>query len=247
MRPTVRLFAAVKAGAGRYLEPGNPTGLTGLFTHPSPRSTLLYLYHSTLDKLQSFPDHSVYRQSAEALTNHRKRIIEEIKPAGLEEWQQRAKEKIEEYPHLFRQGESQHVYQEAGKVGFVETKEVPTEFGGEPLEWDGEKGQPSREGGHDEDGRSYNARELMRKQEDTTTVEWEPEPSLDAAQIDDAEQKIGAGLIEEVIQVAEGELKLADTMLEHKVWEDLEEKPLPEQWQYFSRDQHTRGTQEPPK
>ncbi len=36
--------------------------------------------------------------------------------------------------------------------------------------------------------------------------------------ISDAETQIGAGLIEEVIQVAEGELKLVDTMIESKVY-----------------------------
>ena len=35
--------------------------------------------------------------------------------------------------------------------------------------------------------------------------------------IAEIENKIGAGLIEEVIQVAEGELKLIDTMTEAKV------------------------------
>ena len=35
--------------------------------------------------------------------------------------------------------------------------------------------------------------------------------------INDAETQIGAGLIEEVILVAESELKLIDTMLESKV------------------------------
>ena len=35
--------------------------------------------------------------------------------------------------------------------------------------------------------------------------------------ISDMENQIGAGLIEEVIQVAEGELKLVDTMVEAKV------------------------------
>jgi NADH dehydrogenase (ubiquinone) 1 alpha subcomplex subunit 5 len=34
----------------------------------------------------------------------------------------------------------------------------------------------------------------------------------------DVENKIGAGLIEEVIQVAEGELKLADILLQAKVY-----------------------------
>lgn len=34
--------------------------------------------------------------------------------------------------------------------------------------------------------------------------------------IEELENKIGAGLIEEVIQVAEGELKLVDTMVQSK-------------------------------
>ncbi len=36
--------------------------------------------------------------------------------------------------------------------------------------------------------------------------------------INEMENRIGAGLIEEVIQVAEGELKLLDTMLESKMY-----------------------------
>lgn len=36
--------------------------------------------------------------------------------------------------------------------------------------------------------------------------------------IEEIESKIGAGLIEEVIQVAEGELRLADIMLQSKVY-----------------------------
>ena len=89
--------------------------------------------------------------------------------------------------------------------------------------------------------------------------------------ISDAENQIGGGLIEEVIQVAEGELKLVETMAEHQVyvtplvsiqpqgllapyisetdvrrrWEELEEKPPQGRWDYFARDQHTPGTQEP--
>lgn len=29
-------------------------------------------------------------------------------------------------------------------------------------------------------------------------------------------------------------------------WEDLEDKATEGQWEYFARDQHTPGTQEPP-
>lgn len=73
--------------------------------------------------------------------------------------------------------------------------------------------------------------------------------------------------------MAEGELKLVEIMAESKVyvsrpvsfqatdgvilftylnadfqrrWEELEEKPPQGQWDYFARDQHTPGTQEPP-
>jgi len=97
MRPTIRLLAQ----AARYLEAGSPTGLTGLLTHPSPRSTLLHTYNSTLDKLKEFPEHSVYRQSVEGLTKHRLNIIEGVKPEGLEAWQERVKETVEKHPEAF--------------------------------------------------------------------------------------------------------------------------------------------------
>ncbi|KAL8896946.1 MAG: hypothetical protein Q9207_007466, partial [Kuettlingeria erythrocarpa] len=53
---TRRLLAAVKPE--RFLTPGNPTGLTGLLTHPAPRTQLLYLYSATLAKLARLPAHS---------------------------------------------------------------------------------------------------------------------------------------------------------------------------------------------
>ena len=40
---------------------------------------------------------------------------------------------------------------------------------------------------------------------------------MGACRIRDVETQIGGGLIEEVIQVAEGELKLVDTLAEAKV------------------------------
>lgn len=40
---------------------------------------------------------------------------------------------------------------------------------------------------------------------------------VDLSRIEELENKIGAGLIEEVIEVAEGELALVDTMVESKV------------------------------
>ena len=41
---------------------------------------------------------------------------------------------------------------------------------------------------------------------------------MKVCRISEAEEQIGGGLLEEVIQVAEGELKLVDTMLESRVY-----------------------------
>jgi NADH dehydrogenase (ubiquinone) 1 alpha subcomplex subunit 5 len=57
------------------------------------------------------------------------------------------------------------------------------------------------------------------------------------------EQEIQAGLIEEIILVAEFETALVDTMYKSKVWEDLEESPNQGQWAYYERDTHTPKTQ----
>ena len=280
MRNTLRLLAVVKPG--RYLEAGNPTGLTGLFTHAAPRSTLLYTYGAILDKLKAFPEHSVYRQSTEALTKHRMKIIESIKPEGYDEWEKRATEKMEKYPEVFQPG-GYYDHQSVGGQDFVTVQEQEDEdderASVDPMYKPAEVALFNRVG----------------RPEYLKAVTWEPEPPLEASQyvrrldllvficlaqdtnafihrISDAEQQIGGGLIEEVIQVAEGELKLVETMAESQVyvsgllairlkgvifssgplltvqrrWDELEEKPLPGQWDYFARDQHTPGTQEPP-
>jgi NADH dehydrogenase (ubiquinone) 1 alpha subcomplex subunit 5 len=57
------------------------------------------------------------------------------------------------------------------------------------------------------------------------------------------EQEIQAGLIEEIILVAEAETALVDQMYKSKVWEDLEESPNQGQWAYYERDTHTPKTQ----
>ncbi|CAD6582119.1 MAG: hypothetical protein ASARMPREDX12_000761 [Alectoria sarmentosa] len=214
MRNTLRLLAAVKPG--RYLEAGDPTGLTGLFNHPAPRSALLYLYGATLDKLKTFPDHSVYRQSAEALTKHRMSIIESIKPEGYDEWAKKAAEKIERHPEAFQPG-GNYIHRSAGGHDFVTVEDETFE----DQEWAASEGPRSPEA---------KAAEIAllkkgRRQDYSKIVNWEPEPPLEASQITDAENQIGGGLIEEVIQVAEGELKLVETMAESEVWEELEEKP----------------------
>ncbi len=53
--------------------------------------------------------------------------------------------------------------------------------------------------------------------------------------VEEIEQKIGGGLIEELIVQANDELELAKKMAEWKAWEDLEERPLEDQWTYFGK------------
>lgn len=178
MRSTLRLLAAVKPG--RYLEAGAPTGLTGLYTHPSPRSSLLYLYGSILEKLKSLPESSVYRQSTEAITKHRMSIIQQIKPPGFDEWQKRAVEKIEKNPDKFAPGNSRYRGQKVGNSFFMG---VPEQADDDDIEWDGEQGRPTMEGTKGERAARINAAELAKRTPDRDdTVDWEPEPALEAMQ-----------------------------------------------------------------
>ncbi|KAL2170330.1 hypothetical protein VTG60DRAFT_5009 [Thermothelomyces hinnuleus] len=241
MRATLRLFAAVRPAA-RYLEPGTPTGLTGLYTHASPRSTLLYLYSTTLEKLKAVPEHSVYRQSVEALTKHRMGLVESVVPPGYDEWAEKAQKLLSERPDEFDVKGSDSVNGaraikvERGGRAFV-VRQIPQKEDMRYEEWDGEQDEgPELEGSRTLEERQ-DLRHIFERKDisDVEHVEWEPEPQLTADQIEELENKIGAGLIEEVIQVAEGELKLVDTMIEHKVWEPLEEQPAEGQWVYFER------------
>lgn len=233
MRPTLRVLA-------RYLEPGTPTGLTGLWTHGTPRSTLLYLYGSTLNKLQSIPETSLYRQSVEAVTKHRLGLVEQTVPPGYNEWAAKAKELVSKNPEQFRvasgrvDGSEARTVKLGNRVFVIGAKHEEGDIRYE--EWDGE----ADEGGELEGIRTPAERRdqviwAERKPlEDHEKVEWEEEPQLTAEQyvgiflsgdcmanetcrVHELEQKIGAGLIEEVIQVAEGELNIIDTMEKAKV------------------------------
>ncbi|KAL8767401.1 MAG: hypothetical protein Q9209_006091 [Squamulea sp. 1 TL-2023] len=239
MKSTSRLFAVVKSE--RFLTPGNPTGLTGLLTHPAPRSQLIYLYSSTLDKLSRLPEHSVYRQSVEAITKQRLSIIKGFKPPGYEEWAQRAKQKIQEHPNVFgKDRDPSSIFMSA---------QLTQEKDERDIVWDNRKEPAALEGTRTAEERRRQSGVMARAAvtPDADIVQWENEPPLEASQIAEIEDKIGAGLIEEVIQVAEGEDKLVDIIFESRSWEELDEKPPQGQWDYFSRDQHTPGTQEPPK
>ncbi|GAA6038586.1 hypothetical protein JCM8097_009433 [Rhodosporidiobolus ruineniae] len=51
--------------------------------------------------------------------------------------------------------------------------------------------------------------------------------------IEAVENKIGHGIVEELIQQAQEELKLAGKVIEWKAWEELEEPAAPGQWEQF--------------
>lgn len=185
MRSTLRLLASVKPG--RYLEPFAPTGLTGLFTHPSPRPTLIYLYSTTLQKLKAFPESSAYRQSTEALTRHRLQIVESTKPAGYDAWLERVKKTVGAEPERFaslRQGEGSYAY--AGALRDDNSDNPRGE------EWDGEKLEATTEG----PARTAEQQARWEKELEEATssaaeadgdfherhMKWENEPALGAEQ-----------------------------------------------------------------
>ncbi|CEP24814.1 NUFM [Cyberlindnera jadinii] len=53
--------------------------------------------------------------------------------------------------------------------------------------------------------------------------------------VEEIEQKIGNGLIEEVLIQASDELELAKKMKLWESWKELEDKPLEDQWVYFGK------------
>lgn len=242
MRRTLRLLAEVKPA--RYLEAGNPTGLTGLYTHSSPRSTLLYLYSKTLERVSRFPESSLYRKSVEAQTKHRLAIVEAAVPPGHEKWAERAQKVIEENPQEFsiktsaRVDGARAVPSVTGDYLFVHRTD-PQERDMRYQEWDGERdegeGDEGLRGPEEREGSRFASMFDRKPLELPDKVKWEPEPQMTADQVEEIENKIGAGLIEEVVQMAESELKLVDILYEAKVWESLEEKPPAGQWEYFER------------
>ncbi|KAL1303821.1 hypothetical protein AAFC00_000281 [Neodothiora populina] len=240
MRASLRLLASAK-----YLTPGAPTGLTGVFTHAAPRTTLLYLYNSTLDKLKQFPEHSVYRQSVEALTKHRLSIVESVKPEGLESWQERVRHVVESNPQAFKQIGS---ITDPKQLNFVFKESIiegmrTEEFDDEPLQ----KAEP--EGPRSQKDRSHQGEAFARdlKVENEQIPRIEPEPRLTADQVESIEQQVGAGLIEEIINVADAEHSLVDVMYKSEVWDDLAETPVEGQWNYHDvqADSHVPATQAP--
>lgn len=181
MRATLRRFAKVQPG--RFLEAGTPTGLTGLLTHPAPRSTLLYLYTQTLEKLKALPEHSVYRQSTEALTKHRYNIVESFKAPGYEEWCTKAQETVQKYQGV-DMGNSESPVRGITRNGSFIVSRLGQDLDERMMEWDGEKvSEGTLEGTRTAKERAnqrflaQDAQEMNFKQ-----LNWEPEPSLEASQ-----------------------------------------------------------------
>ena len=213
MKAATRLFASVAKGA-QFLEPGTPTGLTGLLTHAAPRTALLFTYSTTLEKLKQFPESSVYRQSTEALTRHRMAIVERVKPAGLEEWQARVQKNLEEHPKAFQKVPVSTSSSKTAEYNIVWKPATHKD------KWDdGHTGKPMLEGVRSDAEQEKQWKEVVRDpiEEYRVVPRIEPEPPLSAEQINQMENEIGAGLIEEVIQVAEGERELVDRLAESKV------------------------------
>ncbi|MBE7182160.1 MAG: hypothetical protein INR71_13325 [Terriglobus roseus] len=218
MRAARRLLAAVRQS--EHLQPGAPTGLTGLITHRSPRSALLYTYNSTLDHLKRLPETSVYRQSTEALTKHRLKVVESYLPAGYQAWQDQVASYVAKNQKIFEKHGLGTKHTING-LTFLRVKRV--EEPDEEEEWDGDPSVqlPNLVDGTltEEEARANLQRIAMSdfEPEDLETLKLPEEPQLTREQIGALENEIGAGLIEEVIQVAVGEEGLVKKMAEDKV------------------------------
>jgi ETC complex I subunit conserved region len=164
MRGTLRLLAKVQPA--KFLEVNAPTGLTGILTHPQPRSTLIYTYNQILNKLKAIPESSVYRQSTEAITKSRLKIIEDTKPVGYEEWLSRVKAEVEKNPAAYS-----HVIQKDGSIAFSEPFKTESEI------WDGEAREPLPEGPSLESVANLKGLAL-KAEEERLDVEEPPRPSL---------------------------------------------------------------------
>ncbi|ODV64559.1 complex I NDUFA5 subunit family protein [Ascoidea rubescens DSM 1968] len=54
--------------------------------------------------------------------------------------------------------------------------------------------------------------------------------------VEKIETQINDGLIEELVINAANEFELAQLLAKEKCWEELQEKPLPDQWTYFGKE-----------
>jgi NADH dehydrogenase (ubiquinone) 1 alpha subcomplex subunit 5 len=194
MRSTLKLLATAGTAsarhAERYLTPGNPTGLTGLLTHPCPRSALIYHYSLTLNKLAKLPPSSAYREATAALTKHRLAIVQGIEPAGYREWKEKAQSILQDNKEAF--GTAVFEYGELAPDAFEARRFLREGFAREigpedrSLEWDGLQPEEPLEGIRTQKERDQVARrDAVRAQAqhfEGRGVEWEDSPPLEASQ-----------------------------------------------------------------
>jgi NADH dehydrogenase (ubiquinone) 1 alpha subcomplex subunit 5 len=242
MRATSRLLATVKS-ASKFLEANTPTGLTGLTTHPSPRPALIYTYRQTLKTLAQLPRSSVYRQSVESLTKHRLEIVESTEPEGYAQWLERVQKQIDANPKAYAKLLNEDGSLASAKPYVEQVDNWDGQFKRGDARPEGTNNMAQAEEKTKAVEAELRAKDIEAKEGILPTVEdLEIEPPLTREQyvfcypnraaagkadadryyrIDSIEKQIGAGLIEEVISVAEGELLLAGEMLRHQVYGPL--------------------------
>jgi NADH dehydrogenase (ubiquinone) 1 alpha subcomplex subunit 5 len=247
MHPTARLLAA-------RLPPFAPTGITGVLTHPHPRPTLIALYNHTLSLLQQLPEHSVYRQSTENLTKARLDIVSSVKPASYETYASaRTQSGLPEQPalrdvgrfmrriltHLEKstdhQGNKYYVQSEMKRWGPILAEAASGSGSVLPDQTIDQASSTASQANFNaatpQKGQTLNASQIAAEDQEAPLLE----PQLTAEQVEQIEEKIGEGLIEEIIEEGWAELECAKVMLEDKVWEPLAEVPEEGQWVGFER------------
>jgi NADH dehydrogenase (ubiquinone) 1 alpha subcomplex subunit 5 len=153
--------------------------LTGLHTHPAPRSTLIYLYSSTLSKLEQIPESSVYRQATEALTKKRLAIIEAVKPIGFDAWEARMKHTVDNLGDQI--GPKGLAYE--GRQ-FILARMWKKEKNVADMEWDGLKPSKGLDGPKTqaEMDQLHAAEDKLKAADDLARPSLEPEPLLTVEQ-----------------------------------------------------------------
>ena len=198
----------------------------------------MWLYNATLARLSAFPENSVYRQSTEALTRQRLRTVASVEPAGFQEYKDRI-------GNLLGQS-SGHTKQLIQQI--IDGKGYEPIAGQDPDErevrWNGERVEARTEGpatARDlETMPRLDEAESKREEVEESQPEIEHEPQLTAEQwvssqwasemkrrnilltqvtrVSDLERQLSAGLIEEVVEVAKGELDLVDSMKKARMY-----------------------------
>ncbi|KAG0131102.1 ETC complex I subunit conserved region-domain-containing protein [Tuber indicum] len=232
MIPTLRLFAQV--GTQR-LAPFSTTGIAGILTHPNPRPALIAVYNHTISLLSRLPQHSVYRQSTENLTKHRLAIVESVKPEGWEGYQATLKSE-REANGIRGTKDTEFELKVVGKQFSVMANRVTTDSPVIQAFLDKEVGRWGLDPAADTSAAYVGDDVPVEQKGSSSEVPLLPEePPLHAEQVAELEEKIGAGLIEEVLEQGWNELNLIKEMEEAKVWEPLEVQPEEGQWVGFER------------